>query len=275
MDIQNIVRASDLRDKHVVPNIEWQRGESIVYDVLIQEYGDTLDISDTATVKFQVWLASDTTTLYINKVGTLVDADNGEIRFELTTIESALAAGTYKSQVVIETSNRKAAFARCSLVVYANPLGAAISTVTSTFAADFVDLGDTPESYTGHANKIVTVNGDEDGLEFTSKSALGLNITDVAFGDINLNLSGDATPALVARKLHNFTITAEVTSITPTGLANGDLIWFFIINPSAYNVDTSGLTVFAGLSMADISEDGSWGVIGRREGVYYCGAKGA
>jgi hypothetical protein len=265
MDIQNLIRASDLRDKHVVPDIQWQRGESITYDVVLQEYGEPLEINSSATVKFQIWLAADPSTVYVNKTGTIVDAEAGELRFELTTVESALTAGTYKSQIVVQSGTKKGTFARCGLVIYANPLGGAINTVSGSFSADFTELGDTPDSYLGFGGYEVLVNEDEDGLEFVEK--------EIPYGDVALNLTGAATPALVVNKQHELTITGNVTSINPTGLDNGSLIWFFIINPSEFTINTSGLSVFPGLSLTNIAEDGAWGVIGKRNGVYYAGCK--
>lgn len=44
-------------------------------------------------------------------------------------------------------------------------------------AADFTDLGDVPGAYTGHANKVVAVKGDETGLEFVAPTTPTLPTT--------------------------------------------------------------------------------------------------
>jgi hypothetical protein len=44
----------------------------------------------------------------------------------------------------------------------------AIKVVIDSFTGTFLDLLDTPSSYTGQAGNVVTVNGTEDGLEFTA-----------------------------------------------------------------------------------------------------------
>jgi hypothetical protein len=90
---------------------------------------------------------------------------------------------------------------------------------------------------------------------------------------IEIDLIGDATPTLYRNRQHEFNIIGNVTSINPTGLTNGSLIWFFVNNEDGYTVNTSGLIEFGGLNLDNFGEDQGWGVIGKRKDIYYAGIK--
>jgi hypothetical protein len=91
------------------------------------------------------------------------------------------------------------------------------STVT-----DFTDLGDVPSSYTGQANKVVSVKNDETGLEFTTPSGGGdaYLANDQTFtGENTFDIpSGNDTPVTITKGGNNAALKVTKSS------GNGDAI---------------------------------------------------
>ena len=81
------------------------------------------------------------------------------------------------------------------------------STVT-----DFTDLGDVPSSYTGQANKVVSVKNDESGLEFTTPTS-GISLTTY------LAQSGTVT-ASATSGINAYFFTGSGSLVLPTAVGN-------------------------------------------------------
>ena len=81
---------------------------------------------------------------------------------------------------------------------------------------DFTDLGDVPSSYTGQANKIVSVKNDESGLEFTTASGGGdaYLANDQTFtGENTFTIaSGNDTPVTINKGGSNAALIVNKTS---------------------------------------------------------------
>ncbi len=85
------------------------------------------------------------------------------------------------------------------------------------------------------------------------------------------NLTGAAAPGLTPHAMHSATLTGNVTSWAPTGLADGENAGILLRNPS-YTVSTSGLTGwpgYAATSMSSIAQNGAILLIQRAGATYY------
>ena len=90
----------------------------------------------------------------------------------------------------------------------------------------FLEMKDTPNSYSGEANKAVTVKGDETGLEFVDLDTLYLLLdgTNTMTGDIDFLVGGVASKIQAAEGVNPFIISSDnPIMITDSG---GDVVTF-------------------------------------------------
>jgi hypothetical protein len=92
-------------------------------------------------------------------------------------------------------------------------------------ASDFIDLGDVPGSYAGHANKLVAVNGTATGLEFIT-AVTGGTVTSVTGTSNRITITGTPTVAPVVDIAATYVGQASITTLgtITTGSWNGTSI---------------------------------------------------
>lgn len=117
-------------------------------------------------------------------------------------------------------------------------------------SATFLDLTDTPNDYTGQANKLVSVNGAEDGLEFIDNNYIELdsNLNSRSQGSLaNISFFIDNTTTGSNKNLRTTTRYA-LSSLGTSESASSEFIFFF-------NVPSSS-TIAANDPLAQISLNG-------------------
>jgi len=85
---------------------------------------------------------------------------------------------------------------------------------------DFIELDDTPSSYSGQAGKLVSVKSAEDGVEFTSSPALTRWTTTIqTFAD------GDTTPSVAGGMVFKTNNSSSTTITNFDDGVEGQVIW--------------------------------------------------
>lgn len=126
INIRRIVQTNDVttagRNQR---DISFFRAENVLYDIYVRNGANAISLTNAS---FAVWYAGDLITdlLYIVKTGTIQNATNGQVRFELTPSESNFTEGQYESIVrLYRTSggatNEIGTVARSPLEVFWSP----------------------------------------------------------------------------------------------------------------------------------------------------------
>lgn len=109
MTIRSHTRFADVKDDSRIrayrngrADLVWYQTETVRLDVYITNGGRPVAISSGATIKWEAWSGGATGTLHINKSGSIVNAEAGHVRVELTQEESNLAAGSYNFVVKVQ-----------------------------------------------------------------------------------------------------------------------------------------------------------------------------
>lgn len=144
-DVQNSNRLQGARTGKA--DLEFYQTEAIRLDVYAVNRGAPLTFAATDRVVLEAWSGTDTTTLYINKAGSVVNGDGGHIRVELVPAESNLPAGGYSFVVkVLDQTDPDHVVSLAGYVnVVASPNSESVSYVgtSNPYTADEIDYDNT------------------------------------------------------------------------------------------------------------------------------------
>ncbi len=99
-NIREIVKTHDIMIGAGDPTgIEHYQAETVRFTIKVKRDRKKVAVPSDSTPVWKAWAAADTSTLLINKSGSIVSAGGGVVKVELTKTESDLATGTYVSEV--------------------------------------------------------------------------------------------------------------------------------------------------------------------------------
>lgn len=89
-----ITRTNDVRTISAFNQVAWFAGEAVQYNLTVRQGGAAVTITNPP-----VWCATDGTlsNIYVLSTGTVVNATNGQVRFSISSAQSALRPVTYQS----------------------------------------------------------------------------------------------------------------------------------------------------------------------------------
>jgi hypothetical protein len=146
----------------LIANVSYQKGSDTVFNVPFAASGkNRIDIIVANTLGQIVKITG-------AEVTGLAVRPNIPINTVLVT-EISVTSNSLTSSSLL-TPNQIAAIQNANSPTALNPF-ATIDDLGAGLASTFTQLTDTPNSYTGQAGKVVTVNDDEDGLEFIDPTA--------------------------------------------------------------------------------------------------------
>ena len=138
-----------------------------------------------------------TTNLRVNRIYTSGDSPGSSGQLLTSGGGSGTFTWTNASSVGTDTFANGLSFSSGTLTLTLNDSSTLTTTIPlSGITGNFTDLDDTPNNYTGDANKVVVVNGNADGLTFTNASNVGTD-TNYYLTGLSFNTSNGVLTATV------------------------------------------------------------------------------